>query len=810
MSDASADRLQCFHCDLPVPDGTDYSVTVDGQVRPMCCKGCEAVAQAIVDGGMENYYRYRTETGDTARELVPDVLRQMEVYDRPEVQKSFVRHEQDNISEASLILEGIVCAACVWLNEQHLRALPGVVDVQVNYSTHRALVRWDEQQTRLSEILKSITEIGYLAHPYDPSTHQRLLEKQRKDYLKRLGLAAALGMQVMMFAVAMYVGDWWGMEDEHRIFFQWISLGLTLPVFLYSGRPFYQAAWRDLRHGRAGMDVPISLGIMIAFGGSLISMLRGSGHVYFDSVVMFIFFLLTARFLELAARKRASEHTEALIQSQATSAVRELDSNKTEIVAALELDPGDIVQILPGETVPSDGIIIEGDSSIDESLLTGESRPCRKQTGDELVGGSVNIENFLRMRVTAAGQESVLSTILQLVERAQAEKPAIARLADRVAGYFVSGILILATAVGLWWWLNDPQQWLSITIAVLVVTCPCALSLATPAAITAATGSMIKKGLLTSRGYALERLARADTVVFDKTGTLTQGQLRIDRILCYGRLNEQDSLQVAAMLESRSEHPLAQAFTGIELDDDRVLEAFRNIPGGGLAGTVEGVQFYLGNAVWIKTISGHHVPFNQAADLPDGTRILLADDKQVLALFVLHDSVRTGAVELVGDLQAMGMKVMLYSGDDISAVEPVARKLGMDAWQSGMLPSDKLEQVRKLQQQGETVAMVGDGINDAPVLAGADVSIAIGGGARYAAAAADMVLLSDHLGVLQEGVVTARKMMRIIRQNLTWALAYNITALPLAAAGFIHPWMAALGMSASSLLVVANAMRLNR
>jgi len=776
----------------------------------MCCKGCEAVAQAIVDGGMENYYRYRTEKGITAQELVPDVLRQMEVYDRPEVQKTFVRHAQGNIREASLILEGIVCAACVWLNEQHLKSLPGVLDVQVNYSTHRARVSWNDDETHLSEILRAISAIGYLAHPYDPSVHQQLLEKQRRDYLKRLGLAGALGMQVMMFAVAMYIGDWWGMEDAHRIFFQWISLGLTLPVFVYSGRPFYQAAWRDLRHGRAGMDVPISLGIMIAFGGSLISMLRGSGHVYFDSVVMFIFFLLTARFLELAARKRASEHTEALIQSQATSAVREVDAIETEIVAALELEPDDIVQIRPGETIPSDGVIIEGVSSVDESLLTGESRPCSKRVGDILVGGSVNIENFLRMRVTSAGQESVLSTILQLVERAQAEKPAIARLADRVAGYFVLGILILATAVGIWWWLNDPQQWLSVTIAVLVVTCPCALSLATPAAITAATGSMIKKGLLTSRGYALERLARADTIVFDKTGTLTQGQPGIDRVLCYGKLKEQNILQIAALLESRSEHPLARAFTDIELNESWALIDFRNIPGGGLTGTVNGVPYYLGNSAWLKEISGHDVPLNQEADIPDGTHILLADDKQVLALFVLHDSVRAGAMELVHDLQVMGMKVMLYSGDDKSAVEPVAQKLGMDTWRSGMLPADKLKQVRMLQQQGETVAMIGDGINDAPVLAGADVSIAIGDGARYAAAAADMVLLSDKLSVLRDGVVTVRKMMRIIRQNLGWALAYNLAALPLAAVGIIHPWMAALGMSTSSLLVVANAMRLTK
>ena len=672
MAVPGIEKHQCYHCGLPVPDDIHLSVEIEGQPRPMCCKGCESVARAIVDGGMESYYQHRTDKAGTAHELVPEALRQLEVYDRPEVQKSFVRSDTDSIKEASLILEGIVCAACVWLNEQHLRSLPGVVDVQVNYSTHRALVRWDEQQTHLSKILKAITEIGYLAHPYDPSTHQRLLEKQRRDYLKRLGLAAALGMQVMMFAVAMYLGDWWGMEPEHRRFFQWISLGLTLPVFLYSGKPFYQAAWRDLRHGRAGMDVPISLGIGIAFVGSLVTIWRGSGHVYFDSVVMFIFFLLTARFLELAARKKASEHTEALIQSQATSALRELNKGQTEVVAAMELEPGDIVHVRPGETIPSDGVLIEGITSVDESLLSGESRPRDKQVDDQLVGGSINIDNFIRVRVTAAGSQSVLSTILQLVERAQSEKPTIARLADRVAGYFVAGILLLATVTATWWWLHDPQQWLSVTIALLVVTCPCALSLATPAAITAATGNMIRHGLLASRGYALERLAKATVMVFDKTGTLTHGKLAIGHIYVNKGIDEQVALGTAACLETRSEHPLAQAFSSTEVDEMCRPRDFRNVPGGGVTGIIDGDRYYLGNAAWVQEQTGLTVTdLERMCDKP-GSKIFLASDDRVLALFVLNDSIRPGSKTLIQSLQEQGIRIMLCSGDDPTAVKQVA------------------------------------------------------------------------------------------------------------------------------------------
>ena len=811
MTNKKEKDSDCFHCGLPVPAGLNIEVIIDNKPRPMCCHGCEAVARAIVDGGMENYYRYRTEKSKTAQELVPDVLRQAEVYDREEVQKSFVRRADKNLREASLILEGIDCAACVWLNEQHIRAQPGVKEAQVNYSTHRARIIWDDREIKLSDILKSISEIGYIAHPYDPSQHHQLLEKQRKDYLKRLGLAGALGMQVMMFSIAMYTGDWWGMEPQYRMFLQWTSLLLTLPVFLYSGWPFYRAAWRDLRHKRAGMDVPISLGIIIAFTGSLFTIMGSGEHVYFDSVVMFIFFLLTARYLELVARKKASEHTEALIQSQATTAIREQTGNLTEVVAAQELSPGDVVQVKPGETIPSDGEVIEGSSSIDESLLSGESHPCAKQVNDKVIGGSINIDSPLRIRVTNSGQETVLSTILRLVERAQSEKPAIALLADKVASRFVVAILLLATVVATYWYINNPSQWLSITIAVLVVTCPCALSLATPAAITAATGALIRDGLLCSRGHALETLSKVSHFVFDKTGTLTDGNLSISQTLCVTESLDQSScLLQAASLESRSEHPVARAFLSVTGEGLLTVDEISSTPGGGIRGRISGRHLFLGNIAYIKKETGHTLSAEQQDLLEDGTRVLLADETQLLAVFILQDTIRGEADSLVKSLKQAGVKTLLYSGDDETAVYIVAKRLHISDYSAGMLPDEKLHQLQELQAHGATVAMLGDGVNDAPILAGADVSIAMGEGARYAAAAADMVLFRNDLNILYRGMTVARKMMRIIRQNLGWALAYNVTALPLAAMGLIQPWMAALGMSASSLIVVANAMRLTK
>ncbi|MBI3779405.1 MAG: heavy metal translocating P-type ATPase, partial [Gammaproteobacteria bacterium] len=460
----------CFHCGLPVPPGTDFSVDIDDARRPMCCKGCEAVAQAIVDGGLGDYYRYRTVQAPTAREIVPEFLRQTAVYDLPEVQKSFVRVEDGQVREAALILEGITCAACMWLNERHLARLPGVLAVHINYATHRARVKWDERRIHLSDILQAVSRIGYLAHPFDPGRHQQRLENERRQLLRRLGVAGVMTMQVMILAEALYVGDWVGSEIQYRDFFHWVSLLLTLPVLLYSAQPFFTAAWRDLRHAQAGMDVPVALGIVTAFIASVWVTLSGEGEVYYDSVAMFVFFLLGGRYFELAARKRATEASEALVHATPAAAMRLVaDGARTteEVVAVAELRRGDRVRIHPGEPVPADGVVLEGNSSVDESLLTGESLPVAKAPGQTLVGGSINIESPLIARVEKTGPDTILSSILRLLDRAAAEKPRLAQLADRAAAWFVLAVLLLAGLVALYWWRHDPSLWLPATIAVL-------------------------------------------------------------------------------------------------------------------------------------------------------------------------------------------------------------------------------------------------------------------------------------------------------------------------------------------------------
>ncbi len=799
----------CFHCGLPVPAGVAFSVTIDGAPRPMCCRGCEAVARAIVDGGLTDYYRHRTASAPTGREPVPAFLREAAVYDHPAVQKSFVRAEGEHVREAALILEGITCAACVWLNERHLAALPGVVSVHVNYATHRMRVRWDERRLKLSDILAAVTRIGYLAHPYDPGRSQQLLEQERKTMLRRLGLAGVMAAQVMVLAEALYLGSDTGAESEFAGFFYWVSLLLTLPVLAYSATPFFRGAWNDLKHFRAGMDVPVVLGILGAFVASLWTTVTREGIVYYDSVTMFVFFLLGGRYFELRARTRAAEAAESLVRAVPATATRLVNSGE-EIVAVAELGPGDTVLVRPGETIPADGTVVTGRSSVDESLLTGESLPLAKDVGARVVGGSINVESPLTVRLTQVGSDTVLAAILRLLDRAQTEKPRLALLADRAAAWFAGAVLVVAALTALYWWQRDPSLWLPITVAVLVITCPCALSLATPTALTAATGALTRAGLLVTRGHALETLARATHFVFDKTGTLTEGKLRLLETRALSARTADECLRLAGALERHSEHPVARALRAAATGPLPGATDVSNTPGAGLQGVISNETYYIGTPAFVRKRAGATVNENLLASLraAGGTVVILANREMPLAAFVLGDTLRPEARALVDTLKARGKQVLLLTGDHEQAARRVSAELGIDEVAWGLSPADKLARVSALQERGAVVAMTGDGVNDAPVLARASVSIAIGGAADVAAASADMILLAPRLDALRTGLDTAGRTLAIVRQNLGWAIAYNFIAVPAAVLGYVTPWLAALGMSASSLLVVANSLRL--
>jgi Cu2+-exporting ATPase len=816
----------CYHCGLPVPTGSAWTVDIDQTPQPMCCAGCQAVAQAIVVNNLTDYYRHRDALPESQREVLPLALQELGLFDHPDVQKNFVRPVSEHEREAALILEGITCSACVWLNEAHLARQPGVTAVDINYATRRARVRWDERLTRLSALLEAIQAIGYRAHPYDVTRSEQLAQKERRTAQWRLFVAGFGMMQVMMYAVPVYlaqVGEGGDMSANIEQLLRWASLLLTLPVMAYSAAPFFANAWRDLRFRRVGMDVPVALGIGSAFMASVWATLMATGEVYFDSVTMFVFFLLSGRYLEMMARQRAARGVETLARVLPAFAERlpHWPAHEGERVAVANLCAGDCVLVKPGEVIPGDGEILDGASSCDESLLTGESRPLAKQTGDAVTGGSVNVTSPLVVCLAQVGEATRLASIRRLMEQAAAEKPALVQLADRIAFYFIWALLILAAATGVYWLNTAPDQALWVFVAVLVVSCPCALSLATPTALTVATGALAREGVLVTRGHAIETLARASHWIFDKTGTLTVGRPTVVAMQFEDKTGNAaaDNAAIFALvraLERASEHPLGRALLEkVGAGETAPLTALRAVTGQGIEaqlqnqGTERPVR--IGVPAFVAALHGLPLPQQMTDWLQAGdTVVALGDAHGWLAWFRIADTVRPGVAVALGQLRAQGLQLTILSGDAPQTVAAVAAELGFDSCHGGMTPEAKHAFVRELQAGGATVAMVGDGVNDAPVLAQAHVSIAMGSGTDLARSQADVVLLSDDLMHLATGALLARRTLAVIRQNLSWSFAYNITAIPLAMVGLVTPWMAGIGMSASSLLVVLNALRLQK
>ncbi|SDU11229.1 heavy metal translocating P-type ATPase [Halopseudomonas salegens] len=795
--------LPCYHCGEPVPAGAPWQSRILGQARPMCCPGCEAVADAIVAGGLESFYQHRTENAANP-EALPRVLEEeLALLDRAEVQERFIKSDGD-FQQLQLLVEGITCAACGWLIEQRLGKLPGVKEARLNLSNHRLTLVWDPAHIQPSALLGELKRIGYTAHPYQDDRAALHMAEENRRYLRRLGLAGLMFMQVMMATMALSPEFNQDITPAMETLLRWVSLIMTTPVVFYSCVPFFQGALRDLKTRRLTMDVSVSLAIGGTYLAGIWATVSNTGDIYFDSVSMFALFLLAGRYLERRARQRTMESTARLVNLLPPSAVRIDRNGQPRRVMLSEVQAGDILEVKPGECIPADGEIIQGRSSVDESALSGEYLPLTKSTGDRVTGGTLNVEGPLRLRVEFIGEETRLSAIVRLLERAQSDKPRLGMLADAVAHYFL--IVVLSAAViigGLWWWQANLDTAFWIVIAMLVATCPCALSLAAPTALTTATGSLHKLGLLVTRGHVLEGLNQIDTVILDKTGTLTEGRMTLERIDTLNQWPEDQLLRWARMLEARSEHPIARAF-GRSME---VASDITNVPGQGLEGQCEGRTLRIGKPAFVAKLGDYPAPA-----LPDqpGQWLLLGDTQGPLGWFVLNDRLRQDAADLVQGLKARGLQVILLSGDHQQIVDRMADTLGIEQAIGNASPDDKLAFVQQCQAAGKQVLMLGDGVNDVPVLASANISIAMGEASDLAKTSADAVLLSSHLHVLLQALNAARRTRRIMIQNLFWASTYNACILPLAALGMVTPAIAALGMSASSLLVVLNALRLLR
>ena len=794
--------VPCYHCALPVPSGSRFTAIVLGETREFCCPGCQAVAQAIVAGGLESYYQHRSEASANPDALPVQLLEELALYDRADVQKPFVRHDGEQ-AETTLLIEGISCAACGWLIEKHLRLLPAVSEARLNLSNHRLHVRWADSQLPLSELLSELRHIGYAAHPYQADRATEQLASENRLALRQLGVAGLLWFQAMMATMATWPEFNIDLSPEMHTILRWVALFLTTPIVFYSCAPFFKGAMRDLRTRHLTMDVSVSLAIGGAYIAGIWTAITGIGELYFDAVGMFALFLLAGRYLERRARGRTAAATAQLVNLLPASCLRLSGDGQSERILLTELKVGDHVLVHPGAILPADGKILDGQSSIDESLLTGEYLPQPRSIGDAVTAGTLNVDGALTIEVLALGQDTRLSAIVRLLDRAQSEKPRLAEVADKAAQWFLMFSLIAAAAIGLLWWQLDPSRAFWIVLAMLVATCPCALSLATPTALTAATGTLHKLGLLLTRGHVIEGLNQIDTVIFDKTGTLTEGRLALRAIRPLRDLDSDHCLGLAAALENRSEHPIARAFGRAPLAASDVLST----AGLGLEGRVGEQRLRIGQAGFVCEISQSPVP-----DMPQepGQWLLLGDAHGPLAWFVLDDRLRADAPALLAACKARGWRTLLLSGDTSPMVASVAAELGIDEARGGLRPDDKLHVLQQLHAQGRKVLMLGDGVNDVPVLAAADISVAMGSATDLAKTSADAVLLSNRLEALVQAFTLARRTRRVIIENLLWAGLYNGLMLPFAALGWITPVWAAVGMSISSLTVVLNALRLTR
>ena len=737
--------------------------------------------------------------------------------DEPQEWSAFSRPlaQQPDCWESSVVFEGMHCAACALTIEDALRRLPGVISAQVSAASHRGRIVWSDQHVKPSGWMQAAARAGYPAVPASDAFANDRRRVETRQALWRLGVAGLCMMQVMMYAWPAYVAEPGDLAPDMAHLLRWASWVLSLPVLLFSCLPFFKNALRDLRYRRVSMDLPVALGMAITFAVSSLGTFEPNGifgaEVYFDSFTMFVFFLLTGRWLELRLRDRTAGALEALMNRLPDSVERRSADGTFARVAVRRLGAGDVIRVLPGEAFPADGHILQGSTLADESLLTGESRPLPRGEGASVIAGSHNLAAAVVVQVAHTGSQTRFAQIVALMESASTSKPELARLADRIAKPFLIFVLLAAGGAGAYWWSHDPGHALMVAVAVLIVTCPCALSLATPAAMLASAGALARRGVLVRRLQALEALVAVDTVVFDKTGTLTRDAFALGRVVCRDGVSTEQALAQAAALAEHSLHPVSRALVLAAHAGGLAPAAWQ---AGELHETVgQGVSGRLRHA----DESGHEVSARLGSARFCGVEAVatqalhacLSDEQGWVATFELQEDLRADASATVAALKALGLQVHLLSGDVPESVARVAQQAGLDHAQGGCTPQDKLDFLRQLQSQGHKVAMVGDGLNDGPVLAGAHVSFAFGQAVPLAQAQSDFVVLGEQLGAVAQTLQLARRTLRIVRQNLWWAAIYNAVCIPLAVAGWLPAWLAGLGMALSSLLVVLNALRLS-
>jgi len=830
----------CFHCGLANPPSAKIESKIIGKQRHFCCLGCLAIAETLTENGLTDFYRFRSGLNITADELIPSELESIEAFDSPDILKQISQLADDGKSRSiELGIEGITCAACGWLIEKSIGQLESVVKINVNVSTQRANLTWiqstseHDKSINLSHIIKTFNQVGFKAYPFSEDERIASFKRTNQQFIKRLVVASIGMMQVMTYALSVYIGDTQDISPNHRSFMHWLSFIVATPVVFYSATPFFKSAWNNLKAKRLGMNFPVSLAILSAYFSSIYSLLFNKNDFYFDSVVMFTFFLLIGRFLEHRARYLSVLKQTNFQQLIPISVKKIIDEQPIDIPVS-EVEYGDKLIIPAGAIIPVDGVLLENSAEINEAIMTGEFLPISKQPNDELISGSTNQSAALTMLVSKNFTRSKISQLIDLQRKAENLKPNSISIADKISHWYVVGLLIILFAVSIVWWFIDSTQVFSIALSILVVSCPCALSLATPAALAAATSQLTDLGFMIRNSSTLTELNKVKQIFFDKTGTLTEGKISINKVENYSDYTEQQLISFATLLENISSHPIAIAFK-YYLEDEQsasnnpnsekiVLTNHQEIIGKGVIANINKKRYLLGKVSFLiednkKKYKNNYVDKEQHDDeirelktayrKHKGMAIFLSEDGKLIAKFHLADKIKSSASKCISKLKE-SINVSLLTGDSDQSAMDVGTTLKIEDIIANASPENKLKAIQRAQQKDKVVMMVGDGFNDLGALASADISISLASSPDLSKSKSDVVLVSEDLMVIPKAIELSKKVQMIIKQNLGWAIAYNLLAIPFAALGYIPAWLAAIGMSLSSLVVVLNALRLKK
>lgn len=808
---------QCYHCGQAIKASERIDRTIKGQDRAFCCHGCASVCEVIHESGLESFYKL---SPDTQRPVAPapEQAKGAEFFDYDEVQSQFVK-DLSNQRQITLMSDAIHCAACIWLIEHTMAKLDGIQHANVNFTNKQIKIRWDNDKIKLSQILQRLNQIGYDARPYDAEESEQAYRKANRDLLYRMGFAGFAVMNAMWFSVALYTG---AKEDaEYRSYFYFVLFLLASVTLVYSAQPFFKGAWQSLKAKTVGMDVSISLGLLVTYGYSSWVMVYPEqyGQAFFATVIDLTFLLLIGRYLEAISKNRALDATRRLMDLQPKMA-RKWDSNQEQIVPVRLLKAGERVLVKPGDKLPVDGRVVEGTGNVNESMLSGESREVLKQPGLLVSAGTINLDGSLVIEVENTLENTRLGRIIHLVEDAQGSKASIQCTTEKIMPWFVTVTITLAVAAFVfWYWQAGIEVAVMAGTAVLIITCPCALGLATPMAMAVAAGVSARNGILVKNSVVLEMLNEVDHFVFDKTGTLTQGKMKwVDQQWMAGQ-SESDWLAKIAHIEQKSEHSLARAI--VQTIDERLpnwreqrlnVENFKAEPGRGVSAQLEQQNLLIGTALWFEQqdirLPSELREFEQQQAQRGRTSVWVAANQQVIGVLAVEDQLRDDAKALIERLKARGKKITLLSGDRYPVAHAVAQQLGDINVIAEVLPEDKSDVIYQLQKQGETVAMVGDGVNDAPALTRANVGFALGAGTDVSMDSADIVLLNNELLAIDTALDLSKRTLKTVKENIGLSIAYNVIMVPLAMAAVLTPLMASITMPLSGLVVILNAMRI--